>query len=146
MKIPPPIYTLIDTERDGMPAVVMVNQALLGFEHPGDFSWHLVISLTPRAFAANGMPTSAEAHALAEQEVRIEDVLLGTNAMFLARQTWNQSRVSFYRVADPAVANHVLTTLIEAPAQSHEWEYTMLDDPDWKRAEVFLDLLRRVLA
>ena len=51
--LPEPHYSLFDTERDDMRAVVVVNTAALSFEERNIFPWHLeiVISFTCRSAA-----------------------------------------------------------------------------------------------
>jgi hypothetical protein len=43
---PEPHYTLFNNRRDGMPEVIVVIDALVGFPHNEIFPWHLRIELT----------------------------------------------------------------------------------------------------
>ena len=60
IEYPEPVYSLFDTSRDDLPAVVVVNAALREFAHRDLFPWHLSVLITPRALAEHGMPTSEE--------------------------------------------------------------------------------------
>lgn len=53
-------YSVIDTERGGKPAVVVVNDAIERFAHRDIFPWHLTIRIEARCVAENGMPTRSE--------------------------------------------------------------------------------------
>src|SRR5688572_33287 len=92
--IPEPHYSLLDTSRDDMPAVVVVNDALLSFEHKDLFEWHLEIAIEAIELGERGMPTSRETKLLDELGDAIESMLTGVttnhgsiNALFLARVT-----------------------------------------------------------
>ena len=146
-ELPEPSYALLDTERDGMPAVVVINEALNRFQYRDAFPWHLTITIEARRLAKNGMPTRAESAILDALGENIEAALdarktkLGaTNVLFLARVTCNGERELMFRVHDPAVVDVELKRLISSGAE-REWRYEMSGDDDWEGAAAFFELL-----
>jgi hypothetical protein len=94
--LPEPHYTLFDSQRDGLPKVIVVNDALLTFRHTDIFPWHLCVTLEVKELVENGMPSPKESELLFGLSDEIESSVLeartdrgGKNAMFLARSTWN---------------------------------------------------------
>jgi Family of unknown function (DUF695) len=103
--VPEPHYTLFDTSRQDLPAVVVVNNALLAFEHTDIFAWHLEVTLHAVDLIDNGMPAPEESRLLFQIGDEIEKYIVGYNALFLARETWNGFRQLAFRVYDPDVAD-----------------------------------------
>ena len=145
--LPIPNYALLNSSRRGLPAVIVVNDALHGFEAKERLPWHLSIAIDPRYFADQGMPTTDEAELLARFEEQLEEsVVVGENAAFLARVTWNRRRDLHFRVHDPAVADKALKDQIASEHQHREWSYEMKEDHDWAQADVFFSLLPKAAA
>ena len=137
--VPEPHYTLFNTSLRDLPAVVVVNGALLAFEHTDIFPWHLEVTLQAEILAEQGMPTSDESKLLFEVGDRIEQAIVGYNAMFLARATWNSIREIHFRVYDPDVAENTLRDLLNSN-KDREWEFEMVHDPQWTQAGRFFGL------
>ncbi len=141
LKVPEPHFTLFKATREGLPEVVVVNDALLGFREIEIFSWHLLVRIEAWAVADNGMPTQVESDVLLDLSDQIEAVLLDArtergapNLIFLARSTWNaRCELDFY-VHDPEIAHPVLQALIKDPHRPRPWEYSMNHDPAWEQA------------
>jgi len=132
--IPEPHYTLFNTTRAGLPEVVVVNDALLNFVHTEIFTWHLEVTIDAVSLADNGMPTPEESAVLFELGDVIEEALVGYNAIFLARSTWNGFRQLSFRVHDPEVANHLLQRLTAVEPPLRPWDYHMAQDLEWVQA------------
>ncbi|KRA19921.1 DUF695 domain-containing protein [Lysobacter sp. Root604] len=64
--LPEPVYTLFDTTRQDLPAVVVVNDALLSFQHTDVFAWHLEVTVHAVDLAEQGMPSNEESRILRE--------------------------------------------------------------------------------
>jgi hypothetical protein len=150
VELPEPHYSLIDTERDGMPAVVVINDALEGFEHRDIFPWHLTITIEATRLAKNGMPTKAEATLLDDLGDKLEESLAActtehgaTNILFLARITCDGKRELIYRVHDPEIADAELARKT-AVLDEREWSYEMVSDEDWAEAAFASQLLGAV--
>ena len=148
--LPEPHYSLIDTERGGKPAVVVLNDALERFEHRDIFPWHLSITIEARRLAKNGMPTKGEASILDDLGDEIEGALAttkaehgSTNVLFLARITWNGQRELVFRVHDPKLVDTKLKELV-AQSSTREWSYEMHGDDEWTDAEFVSELLAAV--
>lgn len=141
VEVPEPHLTLFDSQRDGMPEVIVVNDALLSFQHAELFSWHLRIRLEVQDIAENGMPSPAESKLLFDIGDAIEDVVLNgrtqfgaKNALFLARSTWHEVRELLFQVHDPEITHSTLQHLLGSKGWERQWEYRMEDDPQWKEA------------
>jgi hypothetical protein len=150
VEIPDPHYSLIDTERDGNPAVVVLNDALERFKHRDIFPWHLTITIEATRLAKNGMPTKAEASILDDLGDKIDDALAACrtehgsiNALFLARITWNGQRELVYRVHDPKLVDAELKKRIALPTV-RERNCEMHSDEEWVDAEFVSELLAAV--
>jgi hypothetical protein len=141
IEYPEPIYSLFDTSRDDLPAVVVVNTALREFAHRDLFQWHLSVLITPHALAEQGMPTREECAVVNAVDDEIEAVVTGDrNAVFLARETWNGRRQLLFRVHDPKIAESSLQRLIARGSQQREWEFLMEHDTSWSFAAPYLSL------
>ena len=145
--IPEPHYTLFDAKRDGLPEVIVVNEALLSFAHTAIFPWYLCITLEVQDLVENGMPSPAESELLFELGDLIESTVLegrtehgSENAMFLARSTWNEERQLLFQVHDPEVAHSRLQELLQSREWEREWGYRMEEDPEWEKASFVLQL------
>lgn len=137
--VPEPYFTLFETSRRDLPAVVIVNRALLSFAHLDVFPWHLACTIEAEELAEKGMPSPEESEILLEIGDKIEEALLGYNALFLARSTWDGLRTLVFRVHNPDVADATLKTLI-AQEQRRPWEYHMESDPGWEGAGIYFQM------
>ena len=132
--LPEPNYTLFDSNRNDFPEVIVVNEALLAFQHPEIFPWHLEVNIQAEELAEKGMPTPEESKLLFEIGDKIESAIGGKNALFLARSTWNGLRQLSFRVHDPELANDTLQSLLADKPHTRFWEFRMHHDPEWQEA------------
>lgn len=141
-KVVDPHYTLINTSRGPLPAVVVVNTALRDFVDRKHYPWHLRIEIACKDLADKGMPTSEEGKILYQIEDEIGAALdLQKNALFAARVTCNGQRELMYRIQDPEKADVRLQQLIATPHPIREWDYRMEEDPNWNLIQSELRLL-----
>lgn len=138
--VPEPHYTLFNTTRTELPEVIVVNDALLGFAHTNIFPWHLEITIDAKSLAEHGMPTPDESAVLFKLGDELEEALVGYNAIFLARSTWNGFRQLSFRVHDPEVADPLLRQLVAADHPVRPWDYRMHHDPEWVEPGYFFKL------
>lgn len=145
--LPAARYTLFDVTREDLPAVIVVNEALLAFQHLDIFRWHLRVTIDARELAEQGMPTPEESAILFEVGDEIESIVLdgrtslgAPNALFVARSTWNGLRELCFQIHDPEVADAALKKLIASGSHRREWDYRMTDDPAWTDASNFFTL------
>jgi hypothetical protein len=142
IEYPEPEYALYEANREGLPAVVVVNRALKEFPHSDIFPWHLSVIIIPHVLADNGMPAPEEGVVLAAVGDEIEQaVVADENALFLARETWNGMRDLVFLVHDAEKANETLQAMVNRPDPQRDWEFRMDHDPSWSFAEPFLMLL-----
>ena len=132
--LPEPNYTLFDADRSGLPEIVVVNEALLGFQHTKVFPWHLEVTIEANDLAEQGMPTPDESAVLFELGDRIEGAVLGRNALFMARSTWNGIRQLLFRVHDPEITHAALQAILAEQPPIREWRYRMEQDREWALA------------
>jgi hypothetical protein len=147
--VPAPHYTLFNAKREGLPEVIVVNDALLAFPHNDIFPWHLRVSLEAVDLADNGMPTNAESGVLFEIGDEIEKTVLSgvtsigaANSLFLARSTWNECRELYFMVHDPEIAHPALQALLNAKDWARHWEYRMEHDREWAKAGYIFQLFK----
>jgi len=139
--VPEPHYTLFDATREGMPEIIMVNDALLSFAHSEIFPWYLKVTLEAHELIENGMPSEAESKLLFDIGDEIEGLVLSgrtghgaANALFLARSTWNALRELRFQVHDPEIAHTALQQHLKSRNWPRQWEYEMNSDPTWEKA------------
>jgi hypothetical protein len=150
--IPEAHYTLFNAEREGLPEVIVVNDALLSFPHNDIFPWHLRISINAYDLAKNGMPTPEESAVLFEVGDELEkNVLAGLtangarNSLFLARSTWNTYREIYFMVHDPENTHQAILSLLVSRQWTRQWEYSMSEDRAWEKAGYIFQLFARKL-
>ena len=129
-----PHFTLFNSDRAGLPEVIVVNDALLSFQHTEVFQWHLEVNIEAKDLAERGMPTPEESLVLFELGDMIESSIEGKNALFLARSTWNGLRQLSFRVHDPEIANATLQSLLANEPHARPWEFRMHHDLVWHEA------------
>jgi uncharacterized Zn finger protein (UPF0148 family) len=146
-EIPEPRYTLFNSQREDLPEVIVVNETLLSFQWTQVFQWHLHLRIEVEKVAERGMPTAEESSVLFEVGDRIEQVVMdgrtekgASNALFLARSTWNGLRELHFRIHDPELTEQALKDLIASGSHRRQWHYQMTDDPDWTEASRIFQL------
>ena len=144
-------YTLFDAKRNGLPEIIMVNKALLGFRHHEIFPWYLCVTIEAKELIDNGMPAPAEQEVLYRVGDDIEDVLLASrtghdavNVLFLARSTWDGLRQLLFYVHDPEIAHAALQTLLASREWERRWDYRMDHDGEWENAGFVFQLFPQV--
>jgi hypothetical protein len=149
IEIPEPHLTLLEYKREGLPEILVINDALRDFPHGDIFPWHLAVVIEYRDLADNGMPTPAERERIDAIGEEIDAAILAgrtehgsDNAIFLARSTWNEMRELLYQVHDPEVAHATLQALVDSREWERPWEYRMEHEPEWEQAGAVLGLLR----
>ena len=145
--VPDESFVLIDAKRDGLPSVVVVNAALVGFEPKVVFDYQLSIIIDFEDLADNGMPSVAEREVVEPFVDQLDQQLKGDvskpNALFLARETWNGTRQLLYRVHEPEVVHKYLQHLIETKTYPRDFDYRMAPDPTWELSKWLLELVAK---
>ncbi len=137
--IPDEVYAILEWQRNDLPAICVVNQALANFEPKVVFSWRLSIIVDCVELAKRGMPTPEERGVLDQLGKQFDAHFKADgNALFLARITWSGTRQFLYRVYDPEVANRYLTAIIEDETNARPFEFRMEHDETWEYARHLL--------
>ena len=143
VSVPDESYVIVDTKREGLPSVVVVNAALVGFEPKVVFNYHLSIIIDFKDLVDNGMPSVAEREIVDpfvdQLDLHVKGDARKPNALFLARVTWNGTRQLLYRVHDPEVVQKYLQNLIENKAHPREFDYRLDPDPTWELSSWYLE-------
>ena len=71
-----------------------------------------------------------------------EDIKAGGNALFLIRETWNATRRLVWRVYDPEIADQHLKYIVENQRYPRQFDWRMVQDPEWKEAQWYFDQLK----
>ena len=144
LHIPTESFIVAQGVSDGLPDMWIVNGALSDLRPKHAFPWHLSVIVDCQESTANGFPTKQESEVLAAMGDVLDDNLTrATNAVRLARITWNRTRQFVYRVRDPEVANAYLRGLIASKSRLREFDFRMEADPDWQLAQPHLALSQR---
>ncbi len=143
--IPDESFVLVDSEEDGLPAKIKVNENLLAFEPKLIFGWHLSIQFTLQALDENGLPTAEESEALSDYEEFLNENITGPkvkpNGLYVGSVTWNRRRELMFLVHDPEVADKFLKFVCERNDTPRGLHYEMEHDPEWGKAMGYLQLL-----
>jgi hypothetical protein len=130
--VPEAAYTLATAERDGLPAVALLNLAYNDFEHCADYPWLLSVTIELENQSDNGLPTDEEADVLNKLEDAIETALAEvTTFHHIARQSWNGMRVLDYYVHAGEEARVCVESLSKAGAVPRKLEAKVERDPKW---------------
>lgn len=136
-------FVVLEAETNGLPEVLIVNQALDTWAHKAAFNWHLSLIIEMAEVTENGMPLPPEVEVLSAlgEEIR-RNLQQDTNAVLLASATGDGARQLVFRVRDPERANAYLTRLVEDPNVPRAMEYRMSADRPWALAETYLAYAR----
>jgi hypothetical protein len=128
-----PRYALAQGERDGFPAIAMINTACSDHSLCAEYPWLLSIQIDMRESTEQGFPTDAEAAVLNEIEDRIEHFLhSATPFHHIARQTWNGLRLIDYYVSDGRKAQATIEALGRDNSLDRTISVSIKEDPAWR--------------
>jgi len=142
--IPEESYSIIKYKQEELPAIAVVNTALRDFEPKEVFSWHLSIIIDFEDLIENGMPSQAERDIVDPFGDNLDVLIKGadaekSNALFLARVTWNGTRQLIWRVFDPEIVHKTLQKIINGNDYPREFDYRMEQDTEWDYAKWYLE-------
>jgi Family of unknown function (DUF695) len=150
IEIPEPHYSIFETERAGLPAIVVVNDALLSFAKTDIFPWGLCVSLRAEEKSDNGIPSKNESDILFSIADEIESVASeertpqgSINSLFIGRVTSGGFCDLLFQVHDPKIAHTSLQELLDSRSWKREWSYDMREDTGWANASPLLQLCTR---
>jgi hypothetical protein len=143
IELPEDSYTLLEWREDDLPCIGMLNSGLKNFEHKNIFSWHLSVIIDFEELIDNGMPSIEEREIVDPFGDKLEeDIKAGGNALFLIRETWNATRRLVWRVYDPEIADQHLKYIVENQRYPRQFDWRMVQDPEWKEAQWYFDQLK----
>ena len=140
--LPEDEWTLMEWRQDGLPCIGMLNSGLRDFEHKAIFGWHLSVIIDFEDIVDNGMPSEAEREVVEPFCDQLEEeIKAGGNALFLVRETWNETRRLVWRVYDPEIAHQHLQYLVDHHRHPRPFDWHMSQDIEWKQAEWYFKQL-----
>lgn len=144
--IPEEEFTLIEFRQNDLPGIATANSALVDFSPKVVFGWHLSILIEAENLANNGMPTPEEQELLYAFEDSMTPIIKENgNALLLARVTHDGTRELLYRVYDPEPAHQYLQSVLTSKTYLRPFDYRIDYDPDWDKAEWYLDAVSPLL-
>lgn len=142
--LPDEKFTIIEYKQNNLPCIAAVNAGLLDFQHREIFRWHLSVIIDFEEIVENGMPSKEERQVVdLFCDALNEAIKAGGNALFLIRETWNQTRRLVWMVYDPEIANLHLQYIIENNKHPRQFDYQMQEDFDWQKSVWYLNSVRR---
>ncbi len=137
-RFPEDSFTIGQGERDGLPAIVMLNLAYRDYPYSSDYPWHLAVEITIGDRTDAGLPTNTEAEVLNAVEDTIEQEVRKSGGIhYIARQTWNGLRLLDYYVENLAGVEEALAALRANGALARSFTYKLEEDPDWALCRPF---------
>ena len=141
--LPEEAFSVMEFTDSNLPCVAVVNSGLLDFEHKKIFHWHLSVIIDFDEIIENGMPSVEEREVVDPFCEKLDqDIKAGGNALFLLRETWNQTRRLVWMVYDPEIADQHLQYIIEHLQHPRPFDYRMVEDFNWEQAKWYFDSLR----
>jgi hypothetical protein len=139
-RFPAERITLAEGERDGLPAIAMINLAYREYAYRAEYPWHVQVQITLNDAYDSGFPTHSEAEVLNALEDRMEEEL-GTagHVHFIARQSWNRIRFLDYYVGNGEAAERVLAAM--AGTSPREFTTKVERDDSWANCAGFFGAL-----
>jgi hypothetical protein len=136
-------YFVLNGQKEGLPAVIVVDRLGLDPATRGSHVWHLSVIMDCKDLAEQGMPTKAEYLVLDQLGDRIEAMVRDTgHGAFLARITWNRTRQLLFRVSEPDLVADALGSEIARDRSERSWDFKMWKDPEWKDAEWYSNAIK----
>ncbi|OOF14459.1 DUF695 domain-containing protein [Salinivibrio sp. PR919] len=138
--LPEEEYGILEWKEDGLPCIAVLNSALKKFEPKAIFSWHLSLIIDFEDIVENGMPSVSEREIVDPFCDKLdEEIKAGGNALFLVRETWNETRRLVWRVYDPEIAHDHLQFILNHHRYPRPFDYHMEQDMEWKQAQWYFD-------
>jgi hypothetical protein len=130
-RFPAENFVLAQGEREGYPAVAMINKAYKRYAFGAEFPWHVQIEIGMFDVSDALLPTSFEAAVLNAMEDRMEAQMKTVcTTHYIARQTWNRVRLLDYYVEDgPAIEAVLLAMQQGSPERT--FTFTIERDESW---------------
>lgn len=140
--IPNENYTLINTSRKGLPAVVVLNKSLRGFNYKSIFGWACTIRIMLKVLAENGMPTYEESCIALDFFDSLDSTIKGNdvhpNALFVSRITNDGILEANWQLNDPGIVDKQLQSIIKGKTYPRDFDYEIRYDEEWDRIKWYL--------
>ncbi len=135
-------FVLAEGEREGLPAIALINRAYKRYSFTSEYPWHVEIEIAMQDTTDLGLPTSAEADALNALEDYLEEEMTKAGAFHqIARQTWNHVRMIDYYVEVGPAAKSLLSRLADSGSTTRPFTVKVEHDDDWSICEGFFQNL-----
>jgi hypothetical protein len=130
-QFPAPKFQFSCGERDGFPAVALINTALARYERCRDFPWLVELVILAKEADTRGMPTLEELDHLNATEQQLQEALSPLGTHFIARQTWKGRRMVDFYVADGPAARQLVGTLAGQGGLARSVTVEISRDDNW---------------
>lgn len=121
--------------------IMVVNEALKGFKNKNLFPWLLLITIDMKDTTGDyNLPTANEAEVLNSFEDDLTSLIMNTvSYQFIGRITDDGKRELYYYVEAPQEIHSHLNHVIETINYKREFQYEILEDPNWVNVDFFFD-------
>ncbi len=138
-KYPIEEYNIREAKGKDFYKVMVVNTALVGYQYKKDFPWSLIIDVDIKDPSQHfKLPTETESIILNLFEDTLTDIIKGScSCQYVGRITDNGCRSLYYHIENPKAVHEALQNFITSGLSSHEFEYNISKDEEWKTSEFF---------
>lgn len=140
-KFPKERFNLREAKGEDYYRIMMVNEALKGFQYKQEFPWLLYFDIELKEITQPFLlPTNRESKVLNNLEDKFTSLIKATIPyQFIGRTTDNGHRELFFYISSPEQIHKTLQNLIQNSKHVRLWEYSIDKDVDWNRVDFFFD-------
>lgn len=145
--IPGDNYVLIETEEQGKPMFMIVNEALSSLYPKKLYGYFCEIDILMDETTEDQLPTDKEAEVLNAFEDEVMANIIGDpdtpNVRLAARVTWTGQRELYFRVNDPDIVGQYLQKLSESENYPRHFRFVLEADKNWEKTDwLFMEALK----
>lgn len=136
---------IVEFEQDNLPGIAVINQNLEDEKLRKVFRWHASIVIYFDELIINGMPNEKSNQLANTFEDEVRSILIEKVkpiGLWLSNITWNKRKEIIFRVYDPEALDTFLTKKIKKNSLSLDFDYEILDDPNWEKAKWIDDQIK----
>ena len=143
--LPEEDFILLEYKYENLPCICLLNKPLGSFEPRDIFVWHLSLIIDFDETIENGMPSKKERVVVDAFCERLNSIIKSNgNAIFLLRETWNDTRRLVWRVYDAEIANDQIQKIIKNQDFPRDFDYNMKQDLEWAQVDWYFKQLNKI--